>query len=92
MDFSTLTGAALFGACIVGIVEFVKSLLDKNWRTSALVFAAAVSGIVLSRFAEIELTALQGFVGGMAASGGITGLSYLRGKTKTDDTANPVVG
>ncbi len=63
---------------IVGVVEFVKRLFDKDFRTAAIIIAAGIAGALLAP--QISVTWFQGLLIGLGASGVVTTASYLGGR------------
>lgn len=64
------TSAVLLVGCVMGFVELVKALFDKQWRSAVIVTGAAIVGGLLSLALPIDL--ITGVVAGLAASGAIT--------------------
>lgn len=74
MDLSALgidgTVALLLTGFVIGFVECVKALYDKEWRKAIVIAVAGVAGGVVAPF--IGLPIVTGIVGGFAASGAVT--------------------
>lgn len=62
--------AVLLTGFVVGIVECIKALFDKDWRSAAIIAGSAVAGGVVSFPLAIPL--VTGIVGGFAAAGVVT--------------------
>lgn len=69
LGLDAMTAVILTGL-VMGAVELVKRLFDKDWRACAIILGAAlvggVSGLLLG------ITVLQGIAFGLAASGYVT--------------------
>ncbi len=63
---------------VIGIIELIKRLFDKDFRTAAIIAGAAVAGALLS--SQVGTTWFQGALVGLAASGVVTAASYFGGK------------
>lgn len=69
LGLDTMTAVILTGL-VMGAVELIKRLFDKEWRACAIISGAAlvggISGVLLG------ITVLQGIAFGLAASGYVT--------------------
>lgn len=75
-----LTPVLLLGGVVVGAVEFVKALFDKEYRTSAIIAVSALVGGLVAHFApEFSLSIVMGIYYGIAASGVVTVAKRLGG-------------
>lgn len=62
----------LVGAMIVGVVEFVKRLFDRDFRAVCIILAAAGVGALSGLFGIEGVTVPLGIVLGLAGSGVVT--------------------
>lgn len=69
LGLDTMTAVILTGL-VMGTVELVKRLFDKDWRACAIILGAALVGGVSGLF--LGITVLQGIAFGLAASGYVT--------------------
>lgn len=71
MEALGITGveAFLLGGAVIGFVEFVKRLFEKDWRAAIIIFGSALLGGLISLFPEMSFTFLTGVIGGLAATG-----------------------
>lgn len=83
LGLDAMTAVILTGL-VMGGVELVKRLFDKDWKASAIIVAAALIGGVAG--ATLGITALQGIAYGLAASGYITLVQNV-GKKGTNESA-----
>lgn len=79
MEELVLGGVALLVATIVGVVEFIKALGDRNWRAAVIIAVAGIVGYFFGSMPEIGVTNLQGAVIGFAASGAVTWAKMFQG-------------
>lgn len=74
MDLNLLgiTGmpAILLTFFVVGFVEMIKALYDRDWRNALIIFVSAICGAAASPLLGISL--ITGICGGFAASGVVT--------------------
>lgn len=74
MDLSIIgidgVAAVLLTGCVIGAVELVKALFDKDWRRAVTILISAIIGGAVSPLIGVAL--IPGVVGGLAASGIIT--------------------
>ena len=82
METLGITGiaAVLLMGAVMGFVELVKRVFDKDWRAVIIIIGSAVVGGLVSLFPEMSFSVLTGIIGGLAASGYIT-LGQNVGKT-----------
>lgn len=82
METLGITGIAaiLLVGAVMGFVELVKRVFDKDWRAVAIIIGSGLVGGLVSLFPEMSFSFLTGVVGGLAASGFIT-LGQNVGKT-----------
>lgn len=64
------TTAVILTGLVMGTVELIKRLFDKDWKAAAIIAGAAVVGGICGMF--LGITVLQGIAFGLAASGYIT--------------------
>lgn len=64
------TDAFLLIGFVIGWVQLVKSLFDRNWKAAAIIAVAGVSGGVAGVL--LGFPVLTGIVGGLAGSGVVT--------------------
>ena len=57
---------------VVGFVQLVKSLFDKDYRSAVIIAGSAAIGGVAGAFAVDGLTITTGIVAGLIASGAVT--------------------
>ena len=69
LDIDAVSAILIVGATM-GVVELVKALFDKNWRTAVIIVGAGIAGAVAGILTGY--TPLIGAVAGLAASGTIT--------------------
>lgn len=69
LGLDTVTAIILTGL-VIGGVELIKRLFDKDWRAAAIIAAASVIGGLAGMALGINI--LQGIAYGLAASGYIT--------------------
>jgi hypothetical protein len=62
----------LLTTMIVGVVELVTSLFDRNFRTAVIIVCAALVGAVCGVFGVEGLDVATGIAVGLAASGVVT--------------------
>lgn len=62
----------LVSGLVIGVVEFVKRLFDKDFRGAAIIFAAAGVGAACGVFAIEGIDIATGIVLGLAGSGLVT--------------------
>lgn len=79
LGITGITAVLLMGA-VMGFVELVKRIFDKDWRAVVIIIGSAVVGGLVSLFPEMSFNVLTGIIGGLAASGYIT-LGQNVGKT-----------
>lgn len=79
MESLTLTGVALLVACVVGVVELLKALFARDWRTAVIIAGSAVVGFFVASAPEIGVTQLQGMVIGFAGSGSVNLVNRVGG-------------
>lgn len=81
MDFSNIDPLALAALtfAVAGVVELLKRLFDKDWRTAAVIAVSAVAGAVLAPQAG-DITMFTGALVGLSASGLITTVSHFGSK------------
>lgn len=63
---------------VVGVIELVKRLFDKDFKSAAIIAAAALAGALLAT--QVEATWFQGVLVGLTASGFVTTASYFSSK------------
>lgn len=82
METLGITGIAaiLLVGAVMGFVELVKRIFDKDWRAVVIIVGSGLVGGIVSLFPEMSFSFLTGVVGGLAASGFIT-LGQNVGKT-----------
>lgn len=82
METLGITGVAaiLLVGAVMGFVELVKRVFDKDWRAVVIIIGSGLVGGLVSLFPEMGFSFLTGVVGGLAASGFIT-LGQNVGKT-----------
>lgn len=82
METLGITGIAaiLLVGAVMGFVELVKRVFDKDWRAVVIIIGSGLVGGLVSLFPEMSFSFLTGVVGGLAASGFIT-LGQNVGKT-----------
>ena len=68
---------ASLGLAIVGAVELVKRLFDRDFRAAAIVAVSAVVGALLAP--QLDILWFQGMLIGLSASGLVTTASYIGG-------------
>jgi len=73
---------AMLGLAVVGAVEFVKRVFDKDLRGAVTIFVAALVGAVFAPYAGTGLGWFEGMLIGLEASGLITAVSYMGGSKK----------
>lgn len=73
---------AMLGLAVVGGVEFVKRVFDKDVRGAVTILVAAVMGAVFAPYAGSGLGWFEGMLIGLEASGLITAVSYVGGSKK----------
>ena len=66
MEYVLITGM------VIGVVEFVKSLFDRNFRSACIIAASALVGGLCGLFGVEGVTVPLGIVVGLAASGVVT--------------------
>lgn len=79
LGITGITAVLLVGA-VMGFVELVKRVFDRDWRAVVTIIGAGLVGGLVSLFPEMSFGFLTGVVGGLAASGYIT-LGQNVGKT-----------
>lgn len=67
---------ALLAFAVVGAVEFVKRLFDRDYRGAAIIAVSVLIGAVCAPYAG-SVTHFQGALIGLQASGLITTASYI---------------
>lgn len=67
---------AMLGFAIIGVVEFVKRVADKDYRSGIIIAGAAIAGALLAPQAG-AITWFQGMLIGLQASGMVTTASYI---------------
>lgn len=74
METLGITGIAaiLLVGAVMGFVELVKRVFDKDWRAVVIIIGSGLVGGLVSLFPEMSFSFLTGVVGGLAASGFIT--------------------
>lgn len=82
METLGITGIAaiLLVGAVMGFVELIKRVFDKDWRAVIIIIGSGLVGGLVSLFPEMSFSFLTGVVGGLAASGFIT-LGQNVGKT-----------
>lgn len=82
METLGITGIAaiLLVGAVMGFVELVKRVFDKDWHAVVVIIGSGLVGGLVSLFPEMSFSFLTGVVGGLAASGFIT-LGQNVGKT-----------
>jgi hypothetical protein len=73
MESLFITGA------VIGFVQLVKSLFDKDYRSAVIIAGSAVIGGIVGYFGVDNLSIPTGILYGLAASGTITTAKYLGG-------------
>lgn len=68
-DLDPVAAAILLGV-VAGVIELIKRLFDKDWRSAAIITGAGVTGALVGLL--ISINPLIGAVVGLAASGYIT--------------------
>lgn len=71
LGITGITAVLLMGA-VMGFVELVKRIFDKDWRAVIIIIGSGLVGGLTSLFPEMDFSFLVGVVGGLAASGFIT--------------------
>jgi len=66
------------GLAVVGVVELIKRLFDKDFRSAAIIAGAGVIGAVVGP--QIGIPWIAGLIIGLQGSGLITAASYLGAK------------
>jgi len=66
MEYVLVTGM------VIGVVEFIKSLFDRNFRSACIIAGAAFVGGLCGFFGVEGVTVPLGIVVGLAASGVVT--------------------
>lgn len=66
MEYVLVTGM------VIGVVEFIKSLFDRNFRAACIIAASAFVGGLCGVFGVENVTVPLGIVVGLAASGVVT--------------------
>lgn len=79
LGITGITAVLLMGA-VMGFVELVKRIFDRDWRAVVIIIGSGLVGGLVSLFPEMSFSFLTGVVGGLAASGFIT-LGQNVGKT-----------
>lgn len=71
MEALGITGveAILLIGGVMGFVELIKKLFEKDWRSAIIIFGSGLVGGLLSLFPEMSFSVLTGIVGGLTASG-----------------------
>lgn len=59
---------ALLGFAVIGIIDFVKVLFDKDYKSASIIAAAAIAGAIFASQAG-AITWFQGMLIGFQASG-----------------------
>lgn len=67
---------ALLGFAVIGAVEFIKRLFDRDYRGAAIIAVSAVVGALAAPYAG-DVSHFQGFLIGLQASGLVTTASYV---------------
>ena len=65
---------------VVGFVQLVKSLFDRDYRSAVIIAGSAVIGGLAGFFAIEGLTVSTGIVAGLLASGAVTIAQALGGR------------
>lgn len=71
LGITGITAVLLMGA-VMGFVELVKRIFDRDWRAVAIIIGSGLVGGLTSLFPEMSFGFLTGVIGGLAASGYIT--------------------
>ena len=64
---------------VVGFVQLVKSLFDRDYRSAVIIAGAALIGAIAGYFSIEGLTVSTGIVAGLLASGAVTVAQALGG-------------
>lgn len=62
----------LVTAMVIGVVELIKNLFDRNYRSACIIAGAALVGAVCGYFGVEGVTVPLGIVVGLAGSGAVT--------------------
>lgn len=71
MEALGITGveALLLVGGVMGFIELIKKLFEKDWKAAVIIFGSGLVGGLLSLFPEMSFSFLTGIVGGLTASG-----------------------
>lgn len=69
LEIDAVSAVLIVGA-VMGVVEMIKALFGKDWRSAVIIFGAGVAGCVAGLLTGY--TPLVGVVAGFAASGAVT--------------------
>ncbi len=69
---------ASLGLAIVGTVELIKRLFDRDLRAATIIVASAVVGALLGP--QVGIVWFQGLLIGLSGSGLVTTATYFSGK------------
>lgn len=75
-DGLDVLAVALLGFAVIGTVEFVKRLFDRDYRGAAIIAVSALIGAIAAPYAG-DVTNFQGFLIGLQASGLVTTASRI---------------
>lgn len=71
-----ITSYALVAFLVVGTVEFIKAVFDKNYRTAVIIVGAAIVGAICGYFGVQNVPDVAtGIAVGLAGSGVVTAVS-----------------
>ena len=81
MEFNNIDPVALaaLGLAVIGIVELIKRLFDRDFRAAVIIGGSAVVGAVFAPYAG-DISWFSGMLVGLQASGLVTTISYFGNK------------
>lgn len=68
-------GALIFA--VVGVVELVKRLFDRDFRAAVIIAVAGAAGAILAPYAGGDISWFNGLLIGLSASGLVTAASRI---------------
>lgn len=79
MDFSNVDPVAfgLLTFAVVGFVQFVRSLFEKDWKAALIILTSGVAGAIFAPYAGAGISWFVGMLIGFNASGVITTVSRV---------------